>query len=89
MNAKELLGWNLRKLRVERGLSQEALALEAQVDRAYLGRVERGKENATINTIQMLAEVLQMPISELFRTPDVGEQMPAPLKAGRPKGKKR
>lgn len=85
MDAKEILGWNIRKLRVSRGLSQEALAFEARIDRAYLGRVERGKENVTLNVIEMLSGVLGVPLDELFRTPLDGETMPAPLKAGRRK----
>jgi transcriptional regulator with XRE-family HTH domain len=83
MDAKQLLGWNLRSLRVTKGLSQEALALEAQIDRAYLGRVERGKENVTINAIEMLSVVLDVPVSALFRIPAANEPKPIPLRAGR------
>ncbi|MDM9647110.1 helix-turn-helix transcriptional regulator [Rhizobium sp. S163] len=85
MDARETLGWNLRKRRVERRLSQEALALEAQVDRAYLGRVERGRENVTISTIEQIALALNVTIADLFRLPDEGESPPMPLRAGRRK----
>ncbi len=42
MEVRALIGWNLRRLRVAKGLSQERLALAAGIDRAYVGRVERG-----------------------------------------------
>jgi hypothetical protein len=38
MKGRDLVAWNLRRLRVERELSQDALALEADVDRTYVGR---------------------------------------------------
>lgn len=42
MKATALVAWNLRLLRVKRALSQEALAVDAGVDRSYVGRIERG-----------------------------------------------
>jgi len=87
MNAKELFGWNLRKERVAQGLTQEDLSSEVEVDRAYLGRIERGKENITINVIEKIGLALKIPLDELFRKPPDGEPMPLPLKAGRRPGK--
>lgn len=66
MNARQTLGWNVRALRVERGLSQEKLALAAGLDRAYTGRIERGTENLTIASIEAIANVLDVSISRLF-----------------------
>ena len=86
MDAKESLGWNIRKIRVSQGLSQEALSFDAGIDRAYLGRVENGKENVTLNVIEALASVLKVPVAELFRVPAMGEERPVSLKAGRRKG---
>lgn len=83
MDARKIIGWNLRKLRVEKGLSQERLALEAHIDRAYVGRVERGKENVTVSTLEALARVLDVPIGTLFVEPAPNTPMPAPLPAGR------
>jgi transcriptional regulator with XRE-family HTH domain len=87
MDAKELFGWNLRKNRVARSITQEALSFEVRIDRAYLGRIERGKENITINVIERIAIALETPLNELFRPPTDGESMPKPLKAGRRSGK--
>ncbi|AYG61145.1 helix-turn-helix domain-containing protein [Rhizobium jaguaris] len=88
MDAKEIFGWNLRKARIAKGLTQEALALEADVDRAYLGRIERGKENVTINVIEMLSRKLDAPLDKLFQVPPKDEPKPLPLKAGRRPGKR-
>ncbi len=69
MRARQTIGWNLRRLRVERGLSQERLALAAEVDRAYVGRIERGSENVTITTLEALAGALTVPVSALLQEP--------------------
>jgi transcriptional regulator with XRE-family HTH domain len=83
MDAQKIIGWNLRRLRVEKGLSQERLALAASIDRAYVGRVERGSENVTITTLQALAKVLAVPVSALLVEPPKGAPRPKPLRAGR------
>lgn len=83
MDARAIIGWNLRRLRVERGLSQERLALAAGIDRAYVGRVERGLENVTINTLEAMARVMFVPVADLFVAPVAGADRPMPLRAGR------
>jgi transcriptional regulator with XRE-family HTH domain len=85
MNAKEIFGWNLRKARVERGVSQQALALEVGIDPAYCGRIERGLENLSINIMEAMAKSLDVTMADLFRVPLAGETMPDALKAGRKK----
>ncbi|KQT64484.1 MULTISPECIES: helix-turn-helix domain-containing protein [unclassified Aureimonas] len=83
MDARTIIGWNLRQLRVERGLSQERLALASNIDRSYVGRVERGSENVTIATIEVLARVLEVPVARLLLEPDEHEPKPSPLRSGR------
>ncbi|MEI9417456.1 helix-turn-helix domain-containing protein [Mesorhizobium sp. Cs1321R2N1] len=83
MNVRKIIGWNLRKLRVERGLSQERLALAAEIDRSYVGRVERGSENVTIDTLDAFAAVLGVSAAELLIEPPKGARVPSPLSAGR------
>lgn len=78
-----MIGWNLRRLRVAQGLSQERLALAAGIDRAYVGRVERGSENVTISTLEAMARALTVPLADLFVEPEAGAERPAPLRAGR------
>ena len=66
MDVRQTIGWNLRSLRVAKGLSQERLAFEAEMDRSYVGRVERGTENVTVVTLEAFAKVLSVSVSELF-----------------------
>ncbi|NLR98878.1 helix-turn-helix transcriptional regulator [Rhizobium sp. P38BS-XIX] len=83
MDTREIIGWNLRRLRVAKGISQERLALEAAIDRAYVGRVERGEENVTVATLEALANVLGERVAELFVEPAKDAKPTPPLRAGR------
>jgi transcriptional regulator with XRE-family HTH domain len=85
MKATALVAWNLRRLRVKRALSQEALAVDAGVDRSYVGRLERGVENPTVETLDKLAAALQVAAAELLLVPKAGEKPPATLRKGRKK----
>ena len=60
-------GKNLRKLREDRGLSQEALANDADIPINQVGRIERGEINTTISTANAIAKALKIELSELFR----------------------
>lgn len=85
MKGRALLAWNVRTLRVERGLSQERLAADAGIDRAYLGGIERQTENPTIDLLDRLSQVLSVPLADLVRMPVEGATPPAPLRRGRKK----
>ena len=65
-NVKALFGQRLRKLRRLRGWSQEEFALHAGLDRSYLGSVERGERNISLENISVLATALGVPAAELF-----------------------
>ncbi|CDK97536.1 putative HTH-type transcriptional regulator [Magnetospirillum gryphiswaldense MSR-1 v2] len=83
MDAQALVKWNLRKLRVLRGLSQEALAVDAEIDRTYVSRLERGLENPTIAVLARIAKALEVDIREFFELPAEGAPPPQPLRKGR------
>ena len=55
---QQVLGRNLRRLRLERGYSQEDFAELLHVHRTYLGSVERGERNLTLRTVERLADDL-------------------------------
>ena len=65
-----VLAENMRAAREARGLTQEALALEAEVDRTYVSQIERSVCNPSLRVVYQLATVLKLPLSELFKTPD-------------------
>jgi transcriptional regulator with XRE-family HTH domain len=83
MKAGALVARNIRRLRVARGLSQEALAVDAEIDRTYVSRLERGLENPSVAVLERLAKALSANIEELFKVPRAGEAAPQPLKGGR------
>ena len=85
MKATALVAWNVRKLRVKHAISQEALAVDAGVDRSYVGRIERGVENPTVETLERLAVALDAPVAELLAVPKANEKPPATLRKGRKK----
>ena len=83
MNARALVARNLRRLRVRQGLSQEALAVDAEIDRTYVSRVERGLENPTVAVLEKLSKALSADITEFFLRPRRGEPPPLTLPSGR------
>lgn len=60
------LGNAIRRVRLEKGVSQEKLALLAEVDRSYVGRVERGDNNVAVLTLVRLAKALEISMRDLM-----------------------
>ena len=63
---KKALGSVIYQLRRERKLSQEQLALEAEVDRTRTGEIERGEANPTVDTLTRIADVLGYTLGTLI-----------------------
>lgn len=59
-------GRKLRSLRTEQGISQEELAGRANLHRTYVSSVERGERNVTIETIEKLADALNLQMADLM-----------------------
>lgn len=59
-------GARVRSLRLERGWSQERLALAAGINRTYLGAVERGERNVSLLNIHRIARALAVDVKDLF-----------------------
>ncbi len=87
MEERKLVAWNLRRLRVAKELSQEKLAADTNIDRAYVGRLERGRENPTVLLLARLSRALSVHISAFFVVPKPGESAPKSLPKGRHKTK--
>jgi transcriptional regulator with XRE-family HTH domain len=60
-------GRALRRQRQKLGVSQEAFADMCQLDRTYIGGIERGERNVALVNIEKIAKTLRLTISELFR----------------------
>ncbi|EJI1747223.1 helix-turn-helix transcriptional regulator [Salmonella enterica] len=63
---KTRFGKQLRKLRTQSGLSQEAFADKCGLDRTYISGIERGVRNPTLEVISVLAKGLEINIKTLF-----------------------
>lgn len=68
MEWEKIVGANIRRLRKERGLSQETLAGEAGLAMRHLGRIERGEGNPTVAILGKLAEVLGVHPTDFYAT---------------------
>lgn len=63
---RRLFGAEVRRLRLKKGLSQEAFAELCGLHRTYVGAIERGERNVSIDNIARIAQALGVPIGELF-----------------------
>ena len=68
MALRSVLAGNLRRLRLERGLTQEALADRAGLDRTYISALERERYSASVDTIDGLARALGVEPDDLICT---------------------
>jgi transcriptional regulator with XRE-family HTH domain len=68
-NVKRLIGDRIRRLRKEKGLSQEKLGYKAELHYTHIGSIERGEKNWSIDTLIKLAKGLNVEIVDLFNFP--------------------
>ncbi len=66
MTINKQLGYRIRYLRQQKGLSIESLALEAEINRNYLGDLERGTRNPTLMVLNKIAKAFDIDLSVLF-----------------------
>lgn len=77
------MAYNVRRIRVQRGIPQEQLAYDAGVDRSYMSGLERQQATPTVDLLDRLAETLGVVVSELFVRPSKGAPPPLILPRGR------
>jgi transcriptional regulator with XRE-family HTH domain len=65
-NIKKIFGVRVRALRSEKGWSQEDFAFECGLHRTYIGAVERGERNVSLENIKKIADTFKIDIAELF-----------------------
>jgi transcriptional regulator with XRE-family HTH domain len=61
------LGKKIKQVRKQKGLSQEQLALKAEIDRSYMGGIERGERNVTFLTLVKIAICLGCEVAEFSK----------------------
>ncbi|MBR4804358.1 MAG: helix-turn-helix transcriptional regulator, partial [Bacteroidales bacterium] len=66
MKTQEKIGEVLKQLRCAKGLSQEKLALDINIDRTYIGDIERGNRNISIAIIEKMTDYYQISLSDFF-----------------------
>lgn len=59
-------GNRVRQIRKDKGLSQEGLAALAEIDRSYMGHIERGEKNVTLTKIYQISDALNVEPAELL-----------------------
>ena len=69
----KILGQRIRNYRTAKGLSQERLAELSGCHPTYIGQIERGEKNATIESIEKISTALQISLSQLFEKLGKGE----------------
>lgn len=67
MDWNEIVAANVRRLRVGKQLTQEQLALDAQLDLTYIGGIERGRRNPTVKVLGQIAAALGVAPADLLR----------------------
>lgn len=69
MDIQQVVAFNIQRIRLENGLSQEALAEDARVSRTLLSRLETGEGNPTVAVLDRLAGALGAQIVDFFKSP--------------------
>lgn len=65
-NIKERVGRNIRKIRTDRGYTQEQLADRAELHFTYIGSVERGERNISVENLEKIAQALGVEVHRLL-----------------------
>jgi transcriptional regulator with XRE-family HTH domain len=68
------IGNRLKAIRKEKNMSQEHLANEVFLDRSYIGRLEIGKANCTLKSLEIILQGLDITLYEFFNHPDFKEK---------------
>lgn len=67
MELAKTFGRNVRRVRLDKGLSLEALADEVGLSYSYVGEIERGKRNPTLAVVERIAATLAVPVVTLLQ----------------------
>ncbi len=76
----KIIGQRVRNFRTEKGLSQEKLAEMSGCHPTYIGQVERGEKNATLESIEKITSAMGVPLSKLFEKMGEDDSGSIPIK---------
>lgn len=60
------IGTRLRKIRMSKGITQEDLAYEANIDYSFYNQIENGKRNISVKTLTKICRVLKVNVKDIF-----------------------
>ena len=63
---RAILGRNVHRLRQQKGMTQEELAIDAEIDLTYMGGIERGRRNPSLLVMARIARALSVPLTKLL-----------------------
>lgn len=66
MDVRKRIGWNLRRMRKEKSITQEDFATDSGFDRGYISGVERGVRNPSALVLERLAQALEVDVADFF-----------------------
>ncbi len=66
MDIRKRIGWNIRRLRAARELTQEDFATDSGFDRGYISGLERGVRNPSVLVLERIAKALDVDVAELM-----------------------
>ena len=67
MELQRKFGEVVKELRLEKNLSQESLAFQSGIDRTYIGDIEKGNRNISLQIIIQLSQAFQISLSDFFK----------------------
>lgn len=73
MDIRKRIGWNVKRLRAEREITQENFATDSGFDRGYISGVERGVRNPSILVLERIATALKVDVADLLDEPKASE----------------
>ncbi len=68
MDIKTKIGLRIKEIRIEKNLTQEAVAWKSEVDRSFMNHVENGRRNVSIESLEKIMNGLEIPIKEFFNS---------------------
>lgn len=71
MRMAEIFGKNVRRIRLEQGITLETLAIEVGIAYSYMGGIERGQKNPTLDIVERIADALRTDATSLLRQHDL------------------